>query len=100
MCVSVCVLSHVELFATPTLANRAPLSMGSSRQDYWSGMPFPSPGDLPDPGVEPCLLQWQADSLPLVPPGKPYIHKHSYVFTNFWLLFTNGLYNFNNSTSH
>ena len=45
--------------------SQAPLSMGSSRQEYWSGLPFPSPGDLPDPGIEPTSLVWQADSLPL-----------------------------------
>ena len=51
----VCVLSHVQLFVTPwTVAHQAPLSMGFSRQEYWSGLPFPSPGDLPDPGIEPA----------------------------------------------
>ena len=50
-------LSHVRLFATPwTIAYQAPLSMGFSRQEYWSGLPFPSPGDLPDLGIEPGLL--------------------------------------------
>ena len=63
-------LSHVRLFATPwTVALQAPLSMGFSKQEYWSGLPFPSPGDLPDPGTEP-LSHWQAGSLPLVPSGK------------------------------
>ena len=43
-----------QLFATPwTVADQAPLSMGFPRQEYWSGLPFPSPGDLPDPGIEP-----------------------------------------------
>ena len=47
-------LSHVLLFATPwTVARQAPLSMGFFRQDYWSGLPFPSPGDLPNPRIEP-----------------------------------------------
>ena len=47
-------LSRVRLFATPwTVAYQAPPSMGFSRQEYWSGLPFPSPGDLPDPGIEP-----------------------------------------------
>ena len=47
-------LSHVLLFATPwTVAYQASLSMGFSRQEYWTGLPFPSPGDLPDPGIEP-----------------------------------------------
>ena len=47
-------LSRVRFFATPwTVAYQAPLSMGFSRQEYWSGLPFPSPGDLPNPGIEP-----------------------------------------------
>jgi len=50
-------LSHVQLFATPwTVAHQAPLSMGFSRQGYWSGLPCPSLGDLPDPGIEPVSL--------------------------------------------
>ena len=52
--VKVKLLSHVRIFATPwTVAHQAPPSMGFSRQEYWSGLPFPSPGDLPDPGIEP-----------------------------------------------
>ena len=50
-------LSHVQLFVTPwTVAYQAPRSMGFSRQEYWSGLPFPSPGDLPDPETEPTSL--------------------------------------------
>ena len=67
-----------SLQSCPTLrpmdvAHQAPLSMGFSRQEYWSGLPFPSPGDLPDPGMEPVSLMSPtlAGSLPLVPPGKP-----------------------------
>ena len=57
-------LSHVQFFATPwTVAHEAPLSMEFSRQEYWSGLPFPSPGDLPDPGIEPGSLALQEDSL-------------------------------------
>ena len=55
-----------------TVTHQAPLSMGFSRWEYWSGLPCPPPGDLPDPGIEPaslCLLCWQAGSLSLVPPG-------------------------------
>ena len=64
-------LSHVQLFATPwTVAYQAPLSMEFSRQEYWSGLPFPSPGDLPDPGIEPGSPTLQADALPSEPPGK------------------------------
>ena len=52
-------LSHVRLFATPwTVAYQAPPSMGFSRQEYWSGLPFPSPRDLPNPGIEPGSPTW------------------------------------------
>ena len=62
-------LSFVLLFATPwTVAYQAPLSMGFSKQEYWSGMPFPPPGDLPDPGIEPGSPALQADALPSEPP--------------------------------
>ena len=67
----VCVLSCVKLFATPwTIARQAPPSMGFSRQEYWSGLPFASPGDLPDPGIEPGSPEFQADALTSEPPGK------------------------------
>ena len=65
-------LSRVRLFVTPwTVAYQAPLSMGFSRQECWSGLPFPSLGDLPDPGIEPRSPALQADALPSEPPGKP-----------------------------
>ena len=65
-------LSRVRLFATPwTIAHQAPPSMGFSRQEYWSGLPFPSPGDLPNPGIEPRSPALQADALTSEPPGKP-----------------------------
>ena len=54
-----------------TVAYQAPPSMGFSRQAYWSGLPFPSPGDLPDPGIELGSPELQADSLPTELPGKP-----------------------------
>ena len=64
-------LSRVRLFAAPwTVAHQAPPSMEFSRQEYWSGLPFPSPGDLPDPGIEPRSRALQADALPSEPPGK------------------------------
>ena len=64
-------LSHVQLFVTPwTVTRQAPLSMGFSRQDYWSGLPFASPGDLPDPGIKPSSPTLQEDSLPSKPPRK------------------------------
>ena len=69
MKVKVNLLSRVQLFATPwTVAYQAPLSMGFSRQEYWSGLPFPSPGDLSDPGTEPRSSTLQADALPSEPP--------------------------------
>ena len=64
------VLCHVWLFATPwTVARQAPSEF--SREEYWSGLPFLSPGDLPNPGIEPSSPALQVDSLPSNPPGKP-----------------------------
>ena len=64
--------SRVRLFATPwTSSLPAPPSMGFSRQEYWSGLPFPSPGDLPNPGIEPRSPAFQADALTSETPGKP-----------------------------
>ena len=64
-------LSFVLLFATPwTVAYQASLSMGFSRQEYWIGLSFPSPGDLPDPGIEPGSPALEADALISEPPGK------------------------------
>ena len=69
------VLSHTQLFATPwTIALESPLSMGFPRQEYWSGLPFPPLGDLPNPGIEPTSSvspALRADSLPPEPVGKP-----------------------------
>ena len=68
-------LSHVRLFKTLwTIARQAPLSLGFSRQEYWRGLPFSSPGDLPDSGIEsrsPVSPALQADSLLCEPPGEP-----------------------------
>ena len=67
-------LSRVRLFETPqTVACQAPPSMGFSRQEYWSVLPFPFPRDLSDPGVELGFTALQVDSLPAEPPEKPYI---------------------------
>ena len=64
-------LSRVRLFATPWIvAYQAPQSMEFSRQEYWSGLPFPSPEDLPNPGIKPRSPTLQADTLPSEPPGK------------------------------
>ena len=77
LCMHACMLSQLSsvwLFVTLwTAACQTPLSMGFPRQEYWSGLPCPSPGDLPDQGSNPCLLHllhWQAGCL-LAPPGKP-----------------------------
>ena len=77
--------SHVQLFATPwTIAHQAPPSMGFSRQEDWSGLTFPSPGHLPDPGTELGSPALQADSLLSEPPGKTYcisyVYLHRYKF--------------------
>ena len=65
--------SCVQLLVTPwTIAYQAPQSMGFSRQEYWSGVPFPSPGDPPYPGVEPGSPALWADALSSKPPGKPH----------------------------
>ena len=64
-------LSRVRLFATPQTVAHQTLSMGFSRQEYWSELPFPSPEDLPSPGIEPGSLALQADALPSEAPGKP-----------------------------
>ena len=65
-------LSYVQLFSTPwTIAHQAPLSMGFSKQEYWSGLPFPSPGDLPHPGIEPASPALAGRFFTAEPPGKP-----------------------------
>ena len=65
-------LSPVRLYAIPwTVAHKAPLSMGFSREEYWSALPFPSPGIFLTPGIEPGSPALQADSLLSEPPGKP-----------------------------
>ena len=74
MCIDVLVLScfsHVRLFATSwTVAHQAPFSVRFCRQEFWSRLSFPSPGDLPNLGIEPGSPTLQVDSLPSEPPGK------------------------------
>ena len=78
-------LSHVQLFATPwTVAHQAPLSMGFSRQQYWSGLPLPSPRDLSDPGIKPGSPALQADALPSEPSGTPSTCKVWWQRTPLW----------------
>ena len=68
------VLSCAQLFVSPcTVVHQAPLSMEFSRQEQWSGLPFPSPRDLPYPGIKPRSPALQADSLLSEPPGKPFV---------------------------
>ena len=84
-------LSHVQLLVTPwNIAHQASLPTESSRQEYWSGLPFPLPGVLPDPGMETGSPTLQADSLPSEPPGNPicsFSSKQSPHFFSFWMLF-------------
>ena len=79
-CMHAQLLQHVQLFAVPwTEACQAPLSMGFSRQEYWSGLPCPPPGNLPNPGIKPAspvTPALQTDSLPTEPPEKP---PHTYI---------------------
>ena len=65
-------LHRAQIFVTPwTVAQQSPLSIGFSRQEYWSGLPFSSPGDLPDSGIEPMCPALHVDSLPLSHQGSP-----------------------------
>ena len=74
--------SCVQLFVIAwTIALQAPLSMGFPRQEYWRGLPFPPPGDLPSPGIEPGLLYWQSGSLPPSHQGTPLGRVQRLLFT-------------------
>ena len=78
-------LRHVWLFAIPwTVAHQAHPSMGFSRQEYWNGLPFPSPGDLPHPGIERWSPALQVDSLTSEPPGKPH-----FIYSDVYFLIPN-----------
>ena len=80
-------LSRVQLSATPwTVAHQAPPSMGFSRQEYCSGLPFPSPGDLPDPGIKPRSPASRADASTSEPPGKPNHPYILYMISYSWFL--------------
>ena len=77
-------LSRVQLFATPwTVAYQAPQYMEFSRQEYWSGLPFPSPGDLPNPRIEPGSPALQTDALPSE--AHIYIYTHIYIHTHMYV---------------
>ena len=90
LCVFVESLSPVELFAAPwTVAHQISLSMECSRQEYWSGLPFSSPGDLPDLGIKPWSPSLQVDSLPPEPPGKQSVLTFwcIYLWSFVWILY-------------
>ena len=83
-------LSHDQLFVTPqTAAHQAPLSMGFSRREYWSKLPFPSPGDHLDPGIEPSFPTLQVDSLTSEPWENSsviyFIHGSVYMCNTYWI---------------
>ena len=79
--------SHVQIFATPwAVASQALPSMGFSRQEYWSGLPFPSPGNLPNPGIKSWSPTLQADSFPSEPPGKPDVKFCQAKNCKFWVM--------------
>ena len=80
ICYCLVAKSSATLVTPGTVALQAPLSIGFPRQEYWSGLPFPSPGDLPNPGIKPVSLHWQEDSSTTEPPGKPYACAYVYVF--------------------
>ena len=84
----------------PTLCDpvgyQAPPSMGFSRQECWSGLPFPSPGDLPDPGIEPGSPALEADALTSEPPGKPCL-QIKYIQFYSWFLFLFNLFGYTGS---
>ena len=77
-------LSHVQLFATPwTVASQTPLSMRVPRQEYWSRLPFPTPEDLPDPGIEPASLVSPALAGGFFTTVPPIIREIKYTWSNF-----------------
>ena len=85
VCGSVTCSSRVQLFVTPwTVARQAPLSTGFPRQEYWRGLPFPPPGDLPDPGINPTSPALAGRFFTTEPPGKPFeklpVEKHASLY--------------------
>ena len=86
----VCALSHVQRFLTPWSLHHAPLSLGFFRRESWRGLPFPSPGDLPHPGVTPTSLtslHWQVGSLPAEPLGKPPLRAYASMFMHMYNIY-------------
>ena len=93
---AVVLLSHVWLFLTSwAIAPQVPLSMGFPRQEFWSELPFPSPRDLPDTGIEPMSPAWQVDSLPQSHLGSPfYTSCLQVVLSHYFRYFFSGIYEF------
>ena len=86
-------LSRVRVFATPwKVTYEAPRSVGFSRQDYWSGLPFPSPGDSPNPEIKPRSPALQTGALPSEPPGKPKFYKYYTVHVRDWASMDFGIF--------
>ena len=84
VCACAQLLSCARLFAAPwTVAHQAPLSMEFSRQEYWSGLPFPSPGVLPHSGIEPASLALAGGFFTTEPPGKP-VYTYAYKYIHTW----------------
>ena len=86
LCSLVLMLNSVQLLAIPwTVLHQAPLSLGFSRQEYWSGLPFPTSGALPHPGIEPMSLvspTLAGGFFTTVPPGEAYTHTHTHTHTH------------------
>ena len=98
-------LSSIQLFETPwTIVHQAPLSMDFSRQEYWSGLPFPTPGGLPDPGIKPESPALAGGCFTTAPPGKPtelcvytiytytYVYIHTHVYVHVYYKFSQFIY--------
>ena len=79
-CCGLVAKSCLTLVTPWAVASQAPLSIGFSRQEHWSGLPFPSPGDLPDPGIKPRSPALQAYSLLTEPPGKPMVTTNEKIY--------------------
>ena len=85
LCIVHAVHSRVQVFVTPwTVAHQAPLSIGLSWQQYWSRLPFPPPGDLPDPRIEPMFPELAGGFFTTEPPGKPHLQTEMALFLSNW----------------
>ena len=81
-----CMLCRIQLFVTPwTVVHQAPLCMEFPRQEYWSGLPLPTPGDLPNPGIKPASLALAGKFFTTVSPRKPILYYIFYVTINMYI---------------